>query len=70
MQPAIHGDDLPGRFAQALRDEKKIRFRLIRRCDGGFRERAIGVKLREFFHERFRRFVVRVRNDCISRASR
>ena len=36
MQPAIHGDDLAGRFAQALRDQEKIRFRLIRRSDGAF----------------------------------
>ena len=43
-----------------LRDEQKIRFRLVRRCDGGLGQRAVGVELRQLFHERFGRFVVRV----------
>jgi hypothetical protein len=51
VQAAIHRDDLSGRFAQALGDQKEIRFRLIRRSDRRFRERAVGVEFGEFFNE-------------------
>ncbi len=51
VQSTIHGDDLSGRLGQTLRDQKKIRFRLICRRNRRFRERAVGLKLREFFHE-------------------
>src|SRR5580698_3665263 len=60
VQTAVHGDDLAGRLAQALGHEQKIRFRLVRRGDGGLGQRTVGVELRQLAHERFGRLVLTV----------
>src|ERR1035438_2907468 len=62
MQTAIHGDDLAGGLAQALRDQQKIRFRLVHRHDGRFGQRAVSIELCELLHERFSRLVVGISN--------
>ena len=62
MQAAVDGDDLAGSFAEALRHEKEIRFRLVGGRDRRFRERSVGVKLSQFRDEGIGRFVVLIRN--------
>ena len=62
MQPAVHRDDLAGGFAETLRYQQEIRFRLIGWSNRGLGQSAVGVKLGELRHERSGGFIVRVRN--------
>jgi hypothetical protein len=41
VQAAVHGDDLASSLAQELRNQQKIRFRLIGRCNGHFGQRVM-----------------------------
>src|ERR1043166_807285 len=58
MQSAVHRDYLPGCFAQPIRYQNEKCLSLVGGCDRRFRQGAIGVKLRQFAHQRFGRLIL------------